>query len=102
TPHAFTGFDRSVQFTVSLFHVVVVKPRTPMPERMFQVATLNARSGRPRCVAPTERADSANRAIAAAAGGGTRITLFKHCLLDDHRPVDVRRFDDEVVAMGQL
>ena len=39
-PQAFSGCDRSVQFRVSLLHDVVVKPRIPMPDRMFQVADL--------------------------------------------------------------
>ena len=46
-PHALTGCERSVQLMVLLVQFVVLKPAMPMPERMFQVATLNvpARGG---------------------------------------------------------
>jgi hypothetical protein len=40
-PQAFIGRDASVQLSVSLLQVVVLNPRMPMPDRMFQVATLN-------------------------------------------------------------
>src|SRR3990170_862857 len=40
-PHALSGCDRSVQFSVLLVQLVVLKPAMPIPERMFQVATLN-------------------------------------------------------------
>ena len=40
-PQALIGFDRSVQLMVSWLQDVVENPRIPMPERMFQVATLN-------------------------------------------------------------
>src|SRR4051812_25230029 len=42
-PHAFNGCERSVQFSVSWLHDVVVNPRIPMPDRMFHVATLKMR-----------------------------------------------------------
>jgi hypothetical protein len=40
-PQAFIGCDPSVQFRVSLLQPVVAKPRMPIPDRMFHVATLN-------------------------------------------------------------
>src|SRR3954471_23237216 len=43
-PHAFMGWERSVQLRVSWLHDVVVNPRIPMPDRMFQVATLKTRA----------------------------------------------------------
>src|SRR3954467_7628616 len=42
-PHALRGCDLSVQLMVLELHAVVVNPAMPMPERMFQVATLNVR-----------------------------------------------------------
>src|SRR6188474_1942471 len=44
-PHALSGCDRSVQFSVLLVQLVVLKPAMPIPERMFQVATLNVPVG---------------------------------------------------------
>ena len=37
-PHALTGCDRSVQFTVLLVQLVVLKPAMPIPERTFQLS----------------------------------------------------------------
>ena len=42
-PQAFSGWEWSVQFRVSWLHDVVVKPRIPIPDRMFHVATLKMR-----------------------------------------------------------
>ena len=42
-PQAFSGWEWSVQLIVSWLHEVVVKPRIPIPDRMFQVATLKMR-----------------------------------------------------------
>jgi hypothetical protein len=42
-PQALIGFERSVQLIVSWLHDVVENPRIPMPDRMFQVATLKVR-----------------------------------------------------------
>src|SRR3954471_6602674 len=40
-PHALSGCDLSLQFSVLLVQFVVLKPAMPIPERMFQVASLN-------------------------------------------------------------
>src|SRR4051812_23129943 len=40
TPQALSGCDLSVQFGVLLVQLVVLKPAMPIPDRMFQVATL--------------------------------------------------------------
>src|SRR3954468_1921857 len=44
-PHALSGCDRSVQLIVLLVQFVVVNPAMPIPERMFQVATLKVPVG---------------------------------------------------------
>lgn len=44
-PHALSGCERSVQLGVLLVQFVVLNPAMPIPERIFQVATLNVLGG---------------------------------------------------------
>lgn len=52
-PHAFSGFDVSLQFSVLLLQLVVAKPLMPIPDRMFHVATLNVVSSGGFCGVPS-------------------------------------------------